>query len=164
MERTCGRMTRAHRVSLSVLLEGKLTENENTVVACQDLAVGSGPRGSIAAHLGARSRVCLGAWEPEREALALRPREPRSAHPKPTTGEQWFWGAPSAPPPLQSPLTLTSLASSVTSSCCHRGPTALRSQSQRMGGGASTPNAHAQGQSPRKKEAGLASLPLASDS
>lgn len=73
--------------------EEKLTENGNTVVACQDLAVVSGPQGSIAARPGARTSrpgVRSGAWEPEREAPALRPGEPRSAHPKATTSELQF--------------------------------------------------------------------------
>lgn len=151
-EGTHGQTTRARRrVSLLVLLKGKLTDNGSTIVACQDLAAGSGPRGSTTARPGfsyvASLRPPRGVGAPR----GRRPRKPRSAHPNPTTSELRFWGAPPRTLPLQSPFTLISLASSATSSRCHPGAHGFAQAVSAEGGGESTPTAHALGTAPGRR-------------
>lgn len=150
-EGTHGQTTRAHRVSLLVLLEGKLTDNGSTIVACQDLAAGSGPRGSTTARPGCSYVASLRPPRGLGAPRGRRPRKPRSAHHNPTTSELRFSGAPPGTLPLQSPFTLISLASSATSSRCHPGAHGLALPDSAEGGGASTPTAHAPGTAPGRR-------------
>lgn len=95
----------------------------------------------------ARPRVSGGAWEPERRRPCV-PGEPDSVHPKPATAD-CASGVPPPPGPSCSAAAsyphLIGFLLLPGQPLSPRGPTALRCQSQLMGGGASKPTAHALG-------------------
>lgn len=113
--------------------------------------MGSCPRGSTVARPGV-STVGRGS---RRRAGPAPPGKPDPAHTKTATGGC----APGVPlpglpsPPLQPPLTLIFLLR-VLRPLSPRGPTARRSRTPLMGGGRSTPTAHAPGSAQARRRRG----------